>query len=311
MSGGLAYDVAHLVGGGVLLASFLLLYQRRVVALISVLAAQGALVALAAAWLGLVRGEAHLFATAAITAAVKAVLVPLLLRGMVRRLDLDRAVETALPVGGSLALGVGLVALSVLVVLPATAGSAGALARADMAMALSVLLLGILMMATRRTAIPQVVGLIAAENGLLLAAIGISLGWWQARSMRRLREALVATIAVLSMVVGLSEVAFNINNTNDITLTTSRIEYELFADGASLGTDTLSYEDVPLNGRPPLFPNSPTTVTDTFRLDYSDQRAELFDRVLNSSDQINWRVSGTATVESGTTLLQKTFSDEL
>jgi LEA14-like dessication related protein len=96
-------------------------------------------------------------------------------------------------------------------------------------------------------------------------------------------------------------VAFNISNTNDITLTTSRIEYELFADGASVGTD----------GRPPLFPNSPTTVTDTFRLDYSDQRAELFDRVLNSSDQINWRVSGTATVESGTTLLQKTFSDEL
>jgi hypothetical protein len=91
-------------------------------------------------------------------------------------------------------------------------------------------------------------------------------------------------------------VAFNISNTNDITLTTSRIEYELFADGASIGTDTLSYEDVPLNGRPPLFPNRPITVTDTF---------------LNSSDQINWRVSGTATVESGTTLLQKTFSDEL
>jgi hypothetical protein len=107
------------------------------------------------------------------------------------------------------------------------------------------------------------------------------------------------------------EVALNISNTNDITLTTSRIEYELFADGASVGTDTLSYEDVPLNGRPPLFPNSPTTVTDTFRLDYSDQRAELFDRVLSSSDQINWRVSGIATVESGTTLLQKTFSDEL
>jgi hypothetical protein len=105
-------------------------------------------------------------------------------------------------------------------------------------------------------------------------------------------------------------VAFNINNMNDITLTTSRIEYELFADGASIGTDTLSYEDVPLNGRPPLFPSRPITVTDTFRLDYSDQRAELFDRVLNSSDQINWRVSGTATVESGTTLLQKTFSDE-
>jgi hydrogenase-4 component E len=195
MSGGLAYDVAHLIGGGVLLASFLLLYQRRVMALIGVLAAQGALVALAAAWLGLVRGEAHLFATAAITAAVKAALVPLLLRAIVRRLDLDRAVETALPVGGSLALGVGLVALSVLVVLPATAGSAGVLARADMAMALSVLLLGILMMATRRTAIPQVVGLIAVENGLLLAAIGIA-------GLPLLLEIAIAVLVLVLVLVG-------------------------------------------------------------------------------------------------------------
>lgn len=195
MSGGLAYDVAHLIGGGVLLASFLLLYQRRVMALTGVLAAQGALVALAAAWLGIVRGEAHLFATAAITAAVKAVLVPLLLRAIVRRLDLDRAVETALPVGSSLALGVGLVALSVLVVLPATAGSAGVLARADMAMALSVLLLGILMMATRRTAIPQVVGLIAVENGLLLAAIGIA-------GLPLLLEIAIAVLVLVLVLVG-------------------------------------------------------------------------------------------------------------
>jgi hydrogenase-4 component E len=195
MSGGLAYDVAHLIGGGVLLASFLLLYQRRVAALVAVLAAQGALVALAAAWLGLVRGEAHLFATAAITAAVKAVLVPLLLRAIVRRLDLDRAVETALPIGASLAIGVGLVALSVLVVLPATAGSAGALARVDMAMALSVLLLGILMMATRRTAIPQVVGLIAVENGLLLAAIGIA-------GLPLLLEIAIAVLVLVLVLVG-------------------------------------------------------------------------------------------------------------
>lgn len=195
MSGGLAYDVAHLIGGGVLLASFLLLYQRRVAALVAVLAVQGALVALAAAWLGFVRAEAHLFATAAIAFAAKAVLVPLLLLAIVRRLDLDRAVETALPIGASLAIGVGLVALSVLVVLPATAGSAGVLARVDMAMALSVLLLGILMMATRRTAIPQVVGLIAVENGLLLAAVGIA-------GLPLLLEIAIAVLVLVLVLVG-------------------------------------------------------------------------------------------------------------
>lgn len=174
MSASLAHEVAHLIGGGVLLASFLLLYQRRVAALIGVLAVQGALVALLAAWQGMVRGETHLFATAAIAFAAKGVLVPWLLRRIVARLALDRAVETALPVGASLAAGVALVVLSVLVMLPATAGSAGALARVDMTLALAVLLLGVLMMATRRTAIPQVVGLIAVENGLLLGAVGIA-----------------------------------------------------------------------------------------------------------------------------------------
>ena len=174
MSAGFAYDVAHLIGGGVLLASFLLLYQRRVSALVGVLAVQGALVALAALWQAHVRAEGHLLATAIIAFAAKGVLVPLLLQRIVTRLALDRAVETALPVGASLAAGVGLVVLSVLVMLPATAGNAGALARVDMTLALSVMLLGVLMMATRRTAIPQVVGLIAVKNGLLLGAVGIA-----------------------------------------------------------------------------------------------------------------------------------------
>jgi hydrogenase-4 component E len=195
VSASFAYDVAHLVGGGVLLASFLLLYQRRVAALIGVLAVQGALVALAALWQGHVRGEAHLFATAAIAFAAKAVLVPLLLRRIIARLGLDRAVEASLPVGASLAAGVALVVLAVLVVLPATAGSAGALARVDMAIALSVLLLGVLMMATRRTAIPQVVGLIAVENGLLLGAVAIA-------GLPVLLELSIAALVLVLVLVG-------------------------------------------------------------------------------------------------------------
>ncbi|MCS6932780.1 MAG: hydrogenase-4 component E [Acetobacteraceae bacterium] len=195
MSAGLAYDLAHLIGGGVLLASFLLLYQRRMSALAGVLAAQGALVALAALWQGLVRGEAHLFATAAIAFAAQGVLVPLLLQRVVARLGLDRAVETALPVGASLAAGVALVVLSVLVMLPATAGQAGALARVDMVLALSVLLLGVLMMATRRTAIPQVAGLIAVENGLLLGAVGIA-------GLPLLLELSIAALVLVLVLVG-------------------------------------------------------------------------------------------------------------
>jgi hydrogenase-4 component E len=172
--GQLPYDVAHLLGGAMLLLSFVLLYQRRVAAVINVFAGQGALLALAAAWQGWVQDAPGLYLTALIAFVAKAVLIPLALRALVRRLDLHRTVETAMGIGPSLVAGVALVALAILVVLPITAGTARAIAREDLALALSVVLLGMLMMITRRNAILQVVGLMSLENGLILAAVGVA-----------------------------------------------------------------------------------------------------------------------------------------
>ena len=170
--GQLPYDVAHLLGGAMLLVSFVLLYQRRVPAVINAFAVQGALLA-AAAWQGHVQGAPQLYLTALIALVAKAVLIPLALRALLRRFDLHRTVETALGIGPSMIAGVGLVALAILVVLPVTA-SARAIAREDLALALSVVLLGMLMMITRRNAILQVVGLMSLENGLILAAVGVA-----------------------------------------------------------------------------------------------------------------------------------------
>lgn len=106
-------------------------------------------------------------------------------------------------------------------------------------------------------------------------------------------------------------VALQVTNTNEFTLTTSRITYDLFADDTPVGSDTLSYEDVPVTGRPAFFENQPVTITDTMTLQYTDEMADLFSRILNNSTDINWRISGSATIESGTTLQEKTFSGEL
>jgi LEA14-like dessication related protein len=106
-------------------------------------------------------------------------------------------------------------------------------------------------------------------------------------------------------------VALQITNTNEFTLTTSKIAYDLFADDALVGSDTISYEDVPVTGRPALFANQPVTISDTLTLQYTDEMASLFSRILNNSTEINWRISGTATIESGTTLQEKRFSGEV
>ena len=171
--GQLPYDVAHLFGGAMLLLSFMLLYQRRVTAVINGLAIQGAILACAAGWQGWVQGAPQLYLTALVAFGAKAVLIPLALRTLLRRLSLDRTVETAFGVGPSMIAGVALVALAILVVLPITAG-VRAIAREDLALALSVVLLGMLMMITRRNAILQVVGLMSMENGLILAAVGVA-----------------------------------------------------------------------------------------------------------------------------------------
>jgi hypothetical protein len=121
----------------------------------------------------------------------------------------------------------------------------------------------------------------------------------------------LATGSVEDQKLSLS-VTFALKNTNNFTLTTSRIDYELFADGNSLGTDNLSYEDVPVNGRPPLFSGRPVQLSDdSFDIAYSDSTADVFNEILSNSSQIDWAVTGSAVIESGTSFVTKEFSGSL
>jgi len=212
-----AYDVAHLLGGGMLLLSFVLLYQRRIGAVINAFALQGALLAAAAAWQGYVQGAPGLYLTAAIAFAAKAVAIPLALRFLAGHLGLARAVETPAGIGASLLAAIGLVGLSVTVVLPVTAGTATPLARVDLTIALSVVLLGMLAMIARRNAISQVIGLLSLENGLILAAVGVA---GMPLVVELSTAALVFVLAIVAAVV-----VFQIRESLD-TLDTSILDRE-------------------------------------------------------------------------------------
>ncbi len=169
--GGWAFDIAHTLAGGILLASFMMLYQDRLSALLNTLALHSALLAASVAWQGWIQHAPHLYITAAIALAFKAILVPLALRRMIRRLGIHREIEAVTGTGLSMLAGIGLVALSMQVMLPVTAG-ADPLVREDIALALSIVLIGLLIMVTRRNAVSQVVGFMSLENGIVLAATG-------------------------------------------------------------------------------------------------------------------------------------------
>jgi hydrogenase-4 component E len=189
----LTFSLAHLMGGILLLCAFSLISQRRLAAMITLYQIQALTLAAAAFWQGYAQHELSLFLTGVITLALKAILLPLALREIVRRFQLARAVDTAMPMALSLLLGVGLIGISVLVVLPSTE-SAVSLTREDLAISLSVVLLGLLVMTVRRNALAQIIGFLSTENGLVLAAIGMP-------GMPFVAEFSVALLVLLALLV--------------------------------------------------------------------------------------------------------------
>jgi hydrogenase-4 component E len=167
----LLLDVAHMLAGGLVLTSFMLLYQDRMYALLNVFALHALVLSASVAWQAYIQQAPHLFVTAGIALVLKAIIIPVALHRVVARLGIHRTVETVVGIGPTMLAGMGLVALSMVVMLKATA-AADPLAREDLAFALSVVLLGLLMMVTRRNAVSQIVGFMSLENGLILAAAG-------------------------------------------------------------------------------------------------------------------------------------------
>lgn len=167
---GFVLDIAHLLAGGLVLLSLTMLYQDRLPALIDVYALHAIALALLVAWQAWIQDAPHLYVTAAIALVFKAGIIPVALARIIRRLGLDREIDVVVGVGLTMLAGIGLVALSVVVMLEVTEQS-DPLARQDLAFALAVVLLGLLTMVTRRNAVSQVIGFLALENGLVLAMV--------------------------------------------------------------------------------------------------------------------------------------------
>lgn len=188
-----AYDVSHLLAGLMLAASFALLYQDRIFAVLNAFALQAILLSLAVAWEAWVQDRPHLYITAAIALGLKGIVIPVALRRMVARLGIHRDVEQVINVGMAMFVGLGLTALSLMLVLEVTT-TAPSFTREGLALSMAIVLLGFLMMITRRNAVTQLVGFMSIENGLILAATG-------ARGMPLVVEVSVAFSVLIALFV--------------------------------------------------------------------------------------------------------------
>ena len=158
-----------------LLLSFAMLSQRRVVTLVNLYAAQGAVLAAATLLLAWRTGEDHLYVSAALTIALKVLFLPWLLHRLIRTLEVYWDTEPLLNVSGNMLVGLVIVVFAFSLAQPITLLASTA-TRGAIGIAVSVVLLAFLMMITRRKAMSQVVGFLSMENGVFFGAMSASYG---------------------------------------------------------------------------------------------------------------------------------------
>jgi hydrogenase-4 membrane subunit HyfE len=171
----LSTQLINLCAAVILLLAFAMLAQRRVTQLIDLFALQGFTLFLSALVMAIKTGQTHLYWSAALTLSLKALLLPWILHRLVRQLHVKSEVEPLINIPTTMLIGIVLVIVSFNVALPISALSSS-IARGTLGIALATVMLAFLMMITRRKAITQVVGFLAMENGLFLAATSATYG---------------------------------------------------------------------------------------------------------------------------------------
>ncbi len=171
----LSTQLINLCASVILLLAFAMLAQRRVMPLINLFALQGLTLCLSTLVVAVTTHQTHLYYSAGLTLVLKAMLLPWILHRLVRRLYVKWDVESLINIPTTMLVGIGLVIIAFNVAQPISLLS-HTISRGTLGIALATVMLAFLMMITRTKAIPQVVGFLAMENGLFLAATSATYG---------------------------------------------------------------------------------------------------------------------------------------
>ena len=159
----------------ILMLSFAMISQRRIVSLINLFAMQGAALVAASILLAYATDQPHLYVSAGLTLLLKVILIPWMLHRMIRRLNVRWDVETLINIPTTMLIGIVLVIFSFSLALPISRLSSS-LAGGSLGIALACVLLAFMMLITRSKAVPQVIGFLSMENGLVFAATTVTSG---------------------------------------------------------------------------------------------------------------------------------------
>ncbi|OFZ67693.1 MAG: formate hydrogenlyase [Betaproteobacteria bacterium RBG_16_56_24] len=168
-------QIINLLASILLLIAFAMLSQRRILSLINLFALQGLVLSLSTFVVAYSTDQRHLYYSAWLTLLLKVLVLPWLLHRLIRKLNVKWDVETLINIPTTMLVGIGLVIFAFNLAAPISQLSES-ITRGLIGIALASVLLSLLMMLTRRKAVPQVVGFLAMENGLFFAATSATHG---------------------------------------------------------------------------------------------------------------------------------------
>lgn len=158
-----------------LLTCFAIVAQRRLSACVDLFALQSACLAVTASLVAFLTGIHHIYVAAALTAIIKVIIIPRVLKKVIERLNVSRELVMNVNVPAGLLICGALVMLAFFITQPIIP-LGFLLTRDSLAIALAIVLIGFFTMIARKKAVTQVVGFLVMENGLFLGATAAAYG---------------------------------------------------------------------------------------------------------------------------------------
>ncbi|HET7598033.1 MAG TPA: formate hydrogenlyase [Burkholderiales bacterium] len=186
-------QLINLFAALLLLLGFAMLTQRRIMSLINLFALQGFVLMLSTLVVGYSTQQSHLYISAAVTLALKVIVLPWFLHWLLGKLNVRWDVESMVNIPVQMLIGIALVIFAFNLAAPISQ-MAGTITRSALGIAIASILLSFLMMITRRKAVSQVIGFLAMENGLFFAATSATYGMPMVVELGILFDVLVAAL---------------------------------------------------------------------------------------------------------------------
>ena len=168
-------NVLILCAAGMLVTAYLMVAQKALFTTIRLYGAQSVLLGMVAATTAVSAARHELFVMAALTVAFKGLLIPWFLMRVIDRIGIRREIEPFLNVPVSLLVCAGLTVTGYRASAGFPIGARG-VSHHLVGIALSMLLIGLFLMVTRKKAITQILALLTVENAVFLVAVGVTSG---------------------------------------------------------------------------------------------------------------------------------------